>query len=78
MELTAILPPNDAMIDFDLLDCAVRGPEISIIEDKALSRRIGKAANCHCRLRKAGSTCVLILKICWRTPFLHRSPAVGK
>jgi hypothetical protein len=37
MELTAILPPNDAMIDFDLLDCAVRGPEISIIEDKELS-----------------------------------------
>ena len=37
MELTAILPPNDSIIDFDMLDCMVKGPEISIIEDKELS-----------------------------------------
>ena len=36
MEITAILPPNDASIDFDVLDCIIHGPEISIIEDKEL------------------------------------------
>lgn len=37
MELTPILPPNESAIDFDTLDCMVKGPEISIIEDKELS-----------------------------------------
>ena len=37
MELTAILPPNESIIDFDMIDCMVKGPEISIIEDKELS-----------------------------------------
>lgn len=37
LEITPILPPDDSIIDFDVLDCIVRGPEISIIEDKELS-----------------------------------------
>ena len=37
MELTPVLPPADGGVDFDLLDCMVKGPEISIIEDKELS-----------------------------------------
>mmetsp|Transcript_29172 Transcript_29172/g.48999 ORF Transcript_29172/g.48999 Transcript_29172/m.48999 type:complete len:179 (+) Transcript_29172:21-557(+) len=37
MEISPILPPSDALIDFDMLDCAVRGPEVSIIEDKELN-----------------------------------------
>jgi hypothetical protein len=36
MEITPIMPPADAMIDFDMLDCMVTGPDISIIEDKEL------------------------------------------
>lgn len=37
MELTPVLPPNDSPIDFDMLDCMVKGTEISITEDKELS-----------------------------------------
>lgn len=37
MEITPILPPDENPIDFDVLDCMVKGPEISIIEDKELS-----------------------------------------
>jgi hypothetical protein len=37
MEITPILPPGEDTIDFDVLDCMVKGPEISIIEDRELS-----------------------------------------
>ncbi len=33
MEITAILPPSDNKIDFDLLDCSASGPEVGIVDD---------------------------------------------
>ncbi len=33
MEITAILPPSDNKIDFDLLDCAASGPDVNIVDD---------------------------------------------
>src|SRR5688572_2947650 len=36
MELTPVLPPTNAKIDFDILECAVNGPEISVVDDDEL------------------------------------------
>ncbi len=33
MEITAILPPSDSKIDFDLIDCTAQGPEVNIVDD---------------------------------------------
>lgn len=36
MDYTAILPPSDHKIDFDLLDCAAEGPEVTVVDDYEL------------------------------------------
>lgn len=36
MELLPVLPPDDAPLDFDILDCMATGPEINIVEDSEL------------------------------------------
>jgi hypothetical protein len=33
MEITAILPPSNSKLDFDLLDCSAFGPEVNIVDD---------------------------------------------
>ena len=36
MDVTPVLPQSDGKIDFDMLDCSVFGPEVTIVEDYEL------------------------------------------
>jgi hypothetical protein len=36
MDVTPVLPQSDGKIDFDMLDCSISGPEVTIVEDYEL------------------------------------------
>lgn len=45
LNLTPVLPQSDGKVDFDMLDCSISGPEVTIIEDYELQTQPNSSAS---------------------------------